>query len=219
MYTYYDLFLFIFQRHPQFGKSVPSKEILSKLLKSQADRQNNLTLKTLVSRKIGHVELTWAFFSFLQTYQKVGKITSRGKRSTLSSKGRCISLNKGQWMAAPSVMEVLENPCPGDQYVPSHFSHIQLFVTLRTLARQAPLSTGFSRQEYWSGLPWPPPGNCPNPGIKPVSLTSPALAGGFFITSSTWEAQWTRDITKMLASDEASEWKNSTMPRAKARIE
>ena len=47
-----------------------------------------------------------------------------------------------------------------------------------TAARQAPLSTGFSRQEYWSGLPFPSPGNLPSPGIEPPSLTSPALAGG-----------------------------------------
>ncbi|ELR52587.1 hypothetical protein M91_18885, partial [Bos mutus] len=50
---------------------------------------------------------------------------------------------------------------------------------------QAPLSMGFSRQEYWSGLPFPPPGTLPNPGIEPVSLKSPALAGGFFTTSAT----------------------------------
>ena len=50
---------------------------------------------------------------------------------------------------------------------------------------QTPLSMGFSRQEYWSGLPWPPPGDLPEPGIKPAS---PALAGGFFTTSTTWEA-------------------------------
>ena len=43
-------------------------------------------------------------------------------------------------------------------------------------------------QEYWSGLPCPPPGNLPNPEIKPASLTSPTLAGGFFTTSITWEA-------------------------------
>ena len=49
-----------------------------------------------------------------------------------------------------------------------------------TVARQAPLSVGFSRQEYWSGLPFPPPGDLPDPGIKPASLVSPALAGGFF---------------------------------------
>ena len=48
-----------------------------------------------------------------------------------------------------------------------------------TVARQAPLSTGFSRQEYWSGLPCPPPGDLPDPGIEPGS---PALAGGFFTT-------------------------------------
>ena len=48
---------------------------------------------------------------------------------------------------------------------------------------------GFSRQEYWSGLPCPSPGDFPNPGIEPVSLRSPALAGGFFTTSATWEAQ------------------------------
>ena len=61
-------------------------------------------------------------------------------------------------------------------------------VTPWTVARQAPLSMGFSRQEYWSGLPCPPPGDLPNPGIEPVSLTSPALAGRFFTTSATWEA-------------------------------
>ena len=52
--------------------------------------------------------------------------------------------------------------------------------TLWTVACQAPLSMEFSRQEYWNGLPCPPPGDLPDPGIKPVSLTSPALAGGFF---------------------------------------
>ena len=46
----------------------------------------------------------------------------------------------------------------------------------------------FSRQEYWSGLPCPPPGNLSNPGIESAFLTSPALAGGFFTTSATWEA-------------------------------
>ena len=62
-------------------------------------------------------------------------------------------------------------------------------MTLWTIARQAPLSMGFSRQEYWSRLPFPPPGDLPDPGIEPVSLMSPALAGGFFTTSATWEAQ------------------------------
>ena len=70
----------------------------------------------------------------------------------------------------------------------SRFSHVQLFATLWTAARQAPLSMGFSRQECWSGLPYPPPGGCPNPEIEPRSPVSPALAGGFLTTVGTWEA-------------------------------
>ena len=56
-----------------------------------------------------------------------------------------------------------------------------------TIACQAPLSMGFSRQEYWSWLPCPPPGDLPNPGTEPISLMSPALAGRFFTTSTTWK--------------------------------
>ena len=59
----------------------------------------------------------------------------------------------------------------------SRFSHAQLFVTPWTVAYQAPLSMKLSRQEYWSGLPCPPPGDLPNPGIEPWS---PALAGRYF---------------------------------------
>ena len=61
------------------------------------------------------------------------------------------------------------------------------FATPWAVACQAPLSTEFSRGEYWSGLPCPPPGDLLNPGIEPGSLTSPALAGGFFTISTTWE--------------------------------
>ena len=46
----------------------------------------------------------------------------------------------------------------------------------------------FSKQEYWSGVPFPPPGDLPDPGIKPTSLMSPALSSRFFTTSATWEA-------------------------------
>ena len=67
---------------------------------------------------------------------------------------------------------------------------VWLCAALWTVAHQAPLSIGFSRQEHWRGLLCPPPGELPNLGIKLVSLMSPALAGGFFITSATWEAQW-----------------------------
>ena len=68
------------------------------------------------------------------------------------------------------------------------FSYVQLFATPWTVACQAPLYRGFSRQESWSGLPCPPPGGLPDPGIKHASLMSPALAGGLFTTSATWEA-------------------------------
>ena len=71
----------------------------------------------------------------------------------------------------------------------SHFSHVRLFATLWTMAHQAPLSMGFSRQEYRSGLPCPPPGDLCNMGIKPVFLTSSALLGRFFTTIATREAQ------------------------------
>ena len=67
--------------------------------------------------------------------------------------------------------------------VPSPFSHVRLFVTPWTVARQAPLSVGFSRQEYWSGLTYPPPEGLPNHGIEHTSLASPALIGGFFTRS------------------------------------
>ena len=70
------------------------------------------------------------------------------------------------------------------------FSHVQFFVTPWTVACQAPLSMGFSRQEYWRGLPFPTPGDLPNPGIETTSPEFPALAGGFFTTSATWEAQF-----------------------------
>ena len=66
--------------------------------------------------------------------------------------------------------------------------HVQLFATPWTVARQAPLSMEFSRQEYWSGLPFPIPGDLPNPGIKPTSLSSPVLAGWLFTNCTTLEA-------------------------------
>ena len=60
--------------------------------------------------------------------------------------------------------------------------------TLKTVAHQAPLSRGFSRQEYWSGLSFPSPGDLHNLGIELSSVTSPTTAGEFFTASATWEA-------------------------------
>ena len=72
--------------------------------------------------------------------------------------------------------------------------HVRLFVTLWTRACQAPLSLGFSRQEYWSELLCPLLADLPDPRIEPVFLTSPALAGEFFITSTTGKLDITEDI-------------------------
>ena len=69
-----------------------------------------------------------------------------------------------------------------------HFSCVLLFETPWTVPHLAPLSMGFSGQEYWSGLPCPPPGDLPDPGIELMPLRSPALAGGIFTTSATWKS-------------------------------
>ena len=69
-----------------------------------------------------------------------------------------------------------------DSHKDSLASCVQLFATPWTAACQAPLSMGFSRQECWSGLPFPPPGDLPDPGIEPMSPASPTLAGRFFTT-------------------------------------
>ena len=71
-------------------------------------------------------------------------------------------------------------------YVLNHFSHVRLFATLWTVTHQAPLSMGFSRQQYWNGLPCPPPEDLPNPEIEPTSLTFTCI-GRWVITSTTWE--------------------------------
>ena len=62
------------------------------------------------------------------------------------------------------------------------YIYVRLFVVPWTVTRQAPQSMEFSRQKYWSGLSFPPPGDLPDAGIKPVSLAPPALAVGFFTT-------------------------------------
>ena len=77
----------------------------------------------------------------------------------------------------------------------SLFSCVWLFVTLWTVTCQALLSLGFSRQEHWSGLPCPPPGDLTDPEIEPSSLMSPALAGGFFTTSATLEWSESYSVT------------------------
>ena len=86
--------------------------------------------------------------------------------------------------------------------MPCRFSRVWLCMTLWTVAHQAPLSTGFSRQEYWSGLSCPPPGSLPDPGIELTSLTSPTLASRFyfFTTSATWQARKTSQFVPKFRS-------------------
>ena len=64
-------------------------------------------------------------------------------------------------------------------------SCFQPFVAPWTIAQQASLSVGFSRREYWSGAPFPPPGDLSDPGVEPTSLMSPAFAGRFLTSSAT----------------------------------
>ena len=84
-------------------------------------------------------------------------------------------------MATCSSILTWEIPCIQFSSVQS-LSRVRLFETPWTAAHQAPLSVEFSRQEYWSGLPFPTPGDLPDPEIKLASLASPALAGRFFTT-------------------------------------
>ena len=110
---------------------------------------------------------------------------------------------QGPRASAPQLVEKVGEVALLDYFphavcVLSHFNHISLIATLWTVARQAPLSMGFSRQEYWSGLPCPPPGDLPNPGIETRSPAAPALQ----VTSlplSHWEALILRSILGRLS--------------------
>ena len=90
----------------------------------------------------------------------------------------------------------------------SHFGRVRLFATLGTIAYQAPLSMGFSRQDHLSGFPSPPPGDLPDPGTEPESLMSPASAPGFFTTSATWETQLNGQ-SKAISASEIQRWRIS----------
>ena len=84
-------------------------------------------------------------------------------------------------------------------------SRVQLFATLWTVAHQAPLSMGLSRQEYWSGMPFPSPKDLSDPGMEPASPVSPALAGGFFTTITTWDA-----LAPLVVTQRDSLWHGET---------
>ena len=119
--------------------------------------------------------------------------------SVMSNSLQPLDCNKPVSSILHYLPEFAQNSCPLNQWsyvmhillkvkVKSH-SRVWLFAAPWTVAHQAPPSMKFSRQECWSGLPFPSLGDLPNPRIKPVSLVSPALADRFFTTSTLWEAQ------------------------------
>ena len=105
----------------------------------------------------------------------------------LSGHGHFDSVLHRQWISSWQSWKIPETTTDISEASPTHavivqsLSRVQLFATTWTVALQAPLSVGFSRQEYWGGLPLPSPADLPNPGIEP---TSPALTGGFIDTQA-----------------------------------
>ena len=130
--------------------------------------QNLSTFKRLCNFAVSERALCFHYKSYLEG----GQLCGRQNYRNLISKVCRLSLSF-----------LLIHAC-----ILSRYSHVLLFVTLWTVARQTPLSMGFSRPEYWNGLLFPPPGDFSELGIKPASLMSPALASGFFTISTTWEA-------------------------------
>ena len=107
-------------------------------------------------------------------------LETNGRKQVMRKEGKSSIIHACTLLESPSQSRFID--C-----VLSHFSHVRFFVTLWTVARQATLSMGLSRQEYWSGLPCPPLGDLPDPGIEPKSLKSLALVGRFLPLSATWE--------------------------------
>ena len=105
--------------------------------------------------------------------------------SFLTCVGASVTHHKQVWrlcIHAKSSCQEVRSSCMCTCSVTQLFSCIWIFVAPWTVAHQTPLSMGFSRQEYWSGLPVPPPWDLPNPGIKPGSPVFPALADRLFVT-------------------------------------
>ena len=110
---------------------------------------------------------------------------SEGDAGMIPGPGRLHMLCK---QVSPCAQQLIQSPHSGCREAWLVAMLCSTLATPWTVALQAPLSMGFARQEYWSGLPCSPPGDLPIPGLEPVSLTSLALAGGFSTTSTTWEA-------------------------------
>ena len=129
-------------------------------------------ISILKSRKARHRKILVWKTRYIYTGLLSHRVWSRGK--TKEKKNSCEFAIYFFWIY------IFYHPTP--LYYAFKLSHIQLFVTPWTVACQNPLSTGFSRQEYWRRLPFPSTGHLPNPGIEPTSLASSALAAGLFNT-------------------------------------
>ena len=109
----------------------------------------------------------------------------RNKRSSLWYSTACVTSVQGEWRDGETDTV---SQCIMESLLLSRFSRVRLSATLWTVARQAPLCLGFSRQESWSGLPFPSRGNLLDPGIEPMSLMSLALTGRFFTPEPSGKA-------------------------------
>ena len=114
-------------------------------------------------------------------------------------------LPSGQLLEKPSDSGLGVGVRPALAIVVQSLSCVHLCAAPQTVAHQAPLSMGFPRQEYWSRLPFPTPGNLPNTEIEPTSLTSPALAALFFTTSAPWEAPSIHPETLLLTLSDSTQ--------------
>ena len=126
---------------------------------------------------------------------QVHKLTNPSDTCTMSTgHGSCfrkLAGNRHRWLESTWEVQAaafISSVSPGSRGVcvpAKSLSRVWPFETLWAVAHEAPLSMGFSRQEYWSGLPCPSPGDLPDPRIEPASLMSPALAGRFCTTGAT----------------------------------
>ena len=152
-------------------------------------------IKSWITKTLRLGDQAWFLFMFSQTaispspcyaeWKKTSRMSVFGNRQRLGIWGLCKWNSYKPYNSHTIQLQLTK----GDVCVLSHFSLVWLFATLWTVAHLVPLSMEFPKQEYWNGLPCPPPGDLPVPGIKPTSLKSPAFARKFFTTSITWEAQ------------------------------
>ena len=112
-----------------------------------------------------------------------------GTEQTIENLSTHLSFQPGTFLF-PVLVTVAEAIITTTTCVYVRFGCARLSATLWTVAHQAPLPVGFSRQEYWSGFPCPPPGDLPDPGIEPEPLRSPVLASGLFTSSATITVTW-----------------------------